>query len=124
MPPFRAALLFVARNPRPRFPLTLNGNFYKFERGHLEMSSTPDKTSAPRRGDEAKLAVMHFASTHDTISAERLAAQHSFPAEVIPRPPGTTGRCGVALQVAAADAGKLTAIFVEGGLEDFYLVEE
>jgi hypothetical protein len=70
------------------------------------------------------LAVMHFASTHDTISGERLAVQYGFAAEVIPRPPGTTGRCGVALQVAAADADKLTAIFVEGGLADFYLAEE
>lgn len=88
------------------------------------MPSTPDKTSTPRRENDTKLAVMHFASTHDTISAERLAARHGFAAEVIPRPPGTTGRCGVALQVAAADAGKLTAIFVDGGLEDFYLTEE
>jgi len=87
------------------------------------MSSTSDKTSTPRRADDAKLAVVHFASTHDTISAERLAAQHGFGAEVIPRPPGTAGRCGVALRVAAADVDKLKAIFVEGGLEDFHLSE-
>ena len=88
------------------------------------MPSTPEKTSTRRRGDGGKLAVMHFASTHDTISAERLAMRHGFAAEVIPRPPGTAGRCGVALQVAAADADKLTAIFANGGLEDFYLAEE
>jgi hypothetical protein len=67
---------------------------------------------------------MHFASTHDTISAERLAMRHGFAAEVIPRPPGTTGRCGVALQVAAADVDELAAIFTNGGLGDFYLAEE
>lgn len=88
------------------------------------MTAPSDKTSAPRRAGRAKLVVMHFASTHDTISAERLAARHGFGAEVIPRPPGTTGRCGVALQVAAADADKLMVIFAEGGLEDFHLTEE
>jgi hypothetical protein len=88
------------------------------------MSSPSDKIPAPRRAGGAKQAVMHFASTHDTISAERLASQHGFGAEVIPRPPGTIGRCGVALQVAVADVDKLRAIFVEGGLEDFNVAEE
>ncbi len=87
------------------------------------MSSTSDKTSTRRRG-EGKYVIFHFASTHDTISAERSAVQHGYGAEVIPRPPGSTGRCGVALQAAAADAEALTAIFVGGGLEDFYFAED
>lgn len=85
--------------------------------------TTSDKISTPRAGD-VKLTVMHFASTHDTISAERLASEHGFSAEVIPRPPGIIGRCGVALQVAVADVDKLRAIFVEGGLEDFHISGE
>jgi hypothetical protein len=88
------------------------------------MNLPSDKASAPQRADDLKLTVIHFASTHDTISAERLASQHGFKAEVIPRPPGTIGRCGVALQVAVADVDKLRAIFVENGLEDFRLAEE
>lgn len=88
------------------------------------MSPTPDKTSPQRRAGDVKFAVVHFASTHDTISAERLAARYGYDADVIPRPPGTADRCGVALQVAAADVDKLTALFVGGGLEDFYLAEE
>jgi hypothetical protein len=87
------------------------------------MSSTSDKTSTRRRAGEDRYAVLHFTSTHDTISAEKLAAQHGYGAEVIPRPPGTVGRCGVALQVAAADVEGLTAIFVGGGLEGFYVAE-
>ena len=88
------------------------------------MSSTSDKESARPRRDEGKHVIFHFASTHDTISAERLVVQHGYGAEVIPRPPGTVGRCGVALQVAAADVEALTAIFVGGGLEDFYAAED
>lgn len=88
------------------------------------MSSTSDKTSARRRAGEDKYAILNFASTHDTISAERSAVQHGYGAEVIPRPPGTVARCGVALQVAAADVEALTAIFVGGGLEDFCVAED
>ena len=88
------------------------------------MSSTSDKESARPRRDEGKYVIFHFASTHDTISAERSAVQHGYGAEVIPRPPGTVGRCGVALQITAADVEALKAIFFGGGLEDFYVAED
>jgi hypothetical protein len=70
-----------------------------------------------------KYAVIQFASTHDTILAERLATERGYDAEVIPRPPGKTGRCGVALQIDAADLKALSEIFVRGGLGDFDVAE-
>ena len=81
----------------------------------------PRNGNPPARNGAAltKVAVLHFPSTHDTILAERLATQRRYDAEVIPRPPGKIGRCGVALQVAAADREALTGIFVRGGLTDF-----
>jgi hypothetical protein len=85
----------------------------------------PGNGNPPARNGAAltKVAVLHFPSTHDTISAERLAAQRGYDTEVIPRPPGKMGRCGVALQVAAADLEALTGIFVRGGLADFDVAE-
>jgi hypothetical protein len=83
------------------------------------MASAPEKKAARRRAVEKNYAVLHFASTHDTILAEKLAMQRGFKAEVIPQPPGTTGRCGVALQVAAADLEALRDVFVNRGLADF-----
>lgn len=81
------------------------------------------KTTARDGAAQKKYAVIQFASTHDTILAERLATERGYDAEVIPRPPGKTGRCGVALQVAAADVEALAAIFVRGGLADFDVAE-
>jgi hypothetical protein len=80
--------------------------------------------SSSRDGAGGKqLAVLHFASTHDTMLAERLATERGYAAEVIPRPPGKIGRCGVALEVAAADVEALRGIFERGGLADFEIVE-
>ena len=81
----------------------------------------PGNGTPPARNDAAttEVAVLNFASTHDTILAERLAAERGYGAEVVPRPPGKTGRCGVALQVAAADLEVLKGVFARGGLTDF-----
>lgn len=87
------------------------------------MASAPEKRPARRRALKKKRTVLDFASTHDTILAEKLATRRGFEAEVIPRPPGTTGRCGVALQVAAADLDALTEIFAKQGLADFDVAE-
>ena len=113
------------RGPRPgRFPLTSAANFFKFEIGPVEMPSPSDKISTPGKAGDVKFAVMHFASTHDTISAERLALRHGYGAEVVPRPPGDTGRCGVALRVDAASVEDLNVIFAAEGLEDFHVAED
>jgi|GEM_PF-2469283 len=87
------------------------------------MKPARDDRSAPRGAVKNKNAVLHFASTHDTIMAERLAGQRGYVAEVIPRPPGKVGRCGVALKVAAADVNALTEIFAKRGLADFHVAE-
>jgi hypothetical protein len=85
----------------------------------------PGNGKPPARNGAAAtgVAVLHFASTHDTILAERLAAERGYRAEVIPRPPGKIGRCGVALQVATADLEVLKEIFARGGLKDFDVAE-
>lgn len=83
------------------------------------MAPARGKSPAPRRAVKEKRAVLDFASTHDTILAEKLATRHGIKTEVIPRLPGMTGRCGVALQVAAADLEALKDIFLRGGLADF-----
>ena len=85
----------------------------------------PGNVNPPARNGAArkKVAVLHFPSPHDTILAERLATQRGYDAEVIPRPPGKIGRCGVALQVAAADLEALKEIFVRGGLADVDVAE-
>lgn len=64
-------------------------------------------------------AVFLFATTHDTIRAERLATAAGVLAEVIPQPPGAKGRCGVALRVPAAAAAQLLIVFAAEGLADF-----
>jgi hypothetical protein len=84
-----------------------------------ESPPSPSRDSAGRK----RTAVLHFASTHDTILAERLATEGGYAAEVIPRPPGKIGRCGVALVVAAADVDPLRLIFERGGLADFEIAE-
>jgi len=77
---------------------------------------------APRGAARKEYAVFDFASTHDTIAAERLATARGYRAEVIPQPPGRTGRCGVALRVSAGEADELAGIFSRGGLTDFKLL--
>lgn len=87
------------------------------------MASASEKRPARRSAGQKKNPVLHFASTHDTIMAERLASLRGFAAEVIPRPPAKVGRCGVALRVAAADLDALTEIFAKQGLADFDVAE-
>lgn len=67
--------------------------------------------------------VFLFATTHDTIKAERLARERGFDAAVVPQPPGRTGRCGVALEVEAARGAALNDIFDAAGLRDFEYFE-
>ncbi len=87
------------------------------------MVPASDERCARTGAAKKQYAVLQFASTHDTIMAERLATERGYDAEVVPRPPGETGRCGVALQVAAADLNALSEIFARGGLADFDVAE-
>lgn len=39
-----------------------------------------------------------FPTVHDTILAERITTEKGYEVEIIPRPPGDWGRCGIALR--------------------------
>jgi len=39
-----------------------------------------------------------FPTVHDTILAERIAIEKGYEVEIIPRPPGDWGKCGIALR--------------------------
>ena len=39
-----------------------------------------------------------FPTVHDTILAERIATEKGYEVEIIPRPLGDWGRCGIALR--------------------------
>lgn len=75
-------------------------------------------------GMSVPYALFLFATTHDTIKAERLAVAAGVAGEVIPQPPGATGRCGVALQVPAAAVTMLSEVFVAARLADFKIEEQ
>jgi len=64
-----------------------------------------------------------FATTHETIRAERLAQEKGFDVTVIPQPPGRTGRCGVALQGPPGAAAALRELFLAAGFDDVEVVE-
>jgi len=64
-----------------------------------------------------------FDTTHDTVLAEQLARRAGYDVQVVPQPPGRTGRCGIALQVAPAASAPLRGIFLREGLGNFDLVE-
>ena len=68
-------------------------------------------------------AVFLFATTHDTVKAERLASAAGITAEVIPQPPGDKGRCGVALRVPRSQKESLAHLLIAGGLPDFEVEE-
>ncbi len=68
-------------------------------------------------------AVFLFATTHDTVKAERMAGAAGLNAEVIPQPPGDKGRCGVALRVPRPQKDALARLLVAGGLADFEVEE-
>ncbi len=68
--------------------------------------------------------VFYFATTHDTIKADRLARAAGVAVEVIPRPPGKSGRCGIALAAPAGDRALLETVFREAGVADFDVEEK
>lgn len=65
-----------------------------------------------------------FATTHDTIKGERVAHSAGYPALVVPRPPGRTGRCGVALRTLTLHVLQLRKVFDAAALTDYEVVED
>jgi hypothetical protein len=43
--------------------------------------------------------ILVFDTTHHAMWAEEVAREHSIAAEVVPAPPGTDAKCGLALEV-------------------------
>jgi hypothetical protein len=76
-------------------------------------SSTP---SEPRAPSEAPV-VFTFDTSHHALWAEDVARTHAMPVEVIPAPPETGARCGLALQSLASAAKAFEASLVEEGIE-------
>lgn len=63
--------------------------------------------------------VFTFDTTHMALWAEEVAGERGIPAEVIPAPPETRAKCGLALQTLPPSAPALKAALDEAGVE-FY----
>ena len=57
-----------------------------------------------------------FDTTHMALWAEDTARERSIPAEVVPAPPETKAKCGLALRTTAEHADELTAALREEGI--------
>lgn len=68
-----------------------------------------------------KAAVFIFATTHEVMAAEKLATARGFSTEVIPEPPGRTGRCGIALRLETSDAERFKAVLTAEGFKEYSL---
>ena len=57
-----------------------------------------------------------FDTTHMALWAEDTAREKSIPAEVVPAPPETKAKCGLALRTTAEYADELSAALCEDGI--------
>ena len=57
-----------------------------------------------------------FDTTHMALWAEDTARERRIPAEVVPAPPETKAKCGLALRTAAEHADALSAALGEEGI--------
>ena len=57
-----------------------------------------------------------FDTTHLALWAEDTARERSIPAEVVPAPPESKAKCGLALRMAAKHADELSAALHEEGI--------
>lgn len=72
-------------------------------------------TSQPPRTAGSGARVFVFKTTHHAMWAEDVAREQSIPAEVVPAPPQSEAKCGVALQIQTGGAAELaTALDREG----------
>jgi len=58
-----------------------------------------------------------FASTHHAMWAEDVAQEHAIPAEVVPAPPSSSAKCGLALRTAEERAGELAEALDQEGID-------
>jgi len=57
-----------------------------------------------------------FKTTHHAMWAEDVARDQSIPAEVVPAPPKSEAKCGIALKIQAAGAPELAAALDQEGI--------
>jgi hypothetical protein len=57
-----------------------------------------------------------FDTTHLALWAEDTARERSIPTEVVPAPPESKAKCGLALRMAAEHADELSAALHEEGI--------
>ncbi|HCR03583.1 MAG TPA: hypothetical protein DIU18_00175 [Gemmatimonadetes bacterium] len=57
-----------------------------------------------------------FDTTHMALWAEDTARERSIPAEIVPAPPESKAKCGLALRMAAKRADELSAALHEEGV--------
>jgi hypothetical protein len=58
-----------------------------------------------------------FDTSHHAMWAEDVARERAFPVDVIPAPPETGARCGLALQTLGSTAASLETCFRDEGIE-------
>ncbi len=72
-------------------------------------------TSQPAPAADSGPRTFVFKTTHHAMWAEDVAREQSIPAEVVPAPPQSEAKCGIALKIQAGAAAELeTALAREG----------
>jgi len=66
---------------------------------------------------EGTHCLLFFDSVRTTMKAERLLADRSVPAKLIPTPPEFSSECGVVLQVECLGSGPVLAALRAEGIE-------
>ncbi len=73
-------------------------------------------TGQPQSTPEPGARVFVFKTTHHAMWAEDVAREQSIPAEVVPAPPQSEAKCGIALKIQAAGAPELAAALDREGI--------
>lgn len=73
-------------------------------------------TGQPQPVPESGGRIFVFKTTHHAMWAEDVAREQSIPAEVVPAPPQSEAKCGVALKMQAAGAPELAAALDREGI--------
>lgn len=78
-------------------------------------------TNTAESAAEPGARVFVFKTTHHAMWAEDVAREQSIPAEVVPAPPQSQAKCGIALRIQAGGADELaTALDREGIVHEVF----
>ncbi len=73
-------------------------------------------TGQPKSSAESGARTFVFKTTHHAMWAEDVARDQSIEAEVVPAPPNSEAKCGIALRIQAAGAPELAAALDREGI--------